>query len=242
MQRDPLGYVDGMNLMEYVGGNSVNWVDPFGLLLHDQNGNLIVILKDNRHRWLDKGKTRKGILVHIVTDKKVQIEAFLAIDGKKDGYNCHGYSFTDSKLLIDNKFVQTLIENEFIKKVEKTKGAIAIFRDSDNKIKHSAIFNGKSYNHKRGIAALEKNKSEAEIKKIPEYSDTNITEHYKRNRKRGSLFIPEGAGMPCKKNKIRYITQEEYEKAKKEQEEIEKRIEEALKNIPLSSLTSPQLW
>jgi len=31
MQRDPLGYVDGMNMMEYVGGNVVNWVDPFGL-------------------------------------------------------------------------------------------------------------------------------------------------------------------------------------------------------------------
>jgi len=31
MQRDPLGYVDGMNLFEYVGGNVVNWVDPSGL-------------------------------------------------------------------------------------------------------------------------------------------------------------------------------------------------------------------
>jgi len=30
MQRDPLGYVDGMNLMEYVGSNVVNWIDPIG--------------------------------------------------------------------------------------------------------------------------------------------------------------------------------------------------------------------
>jgi len=30
MQRDPLGYVDGMNLMEYVGSNPVNWSDPTG--------------------------------------------------------------------------------------------------------------------------------------------------------------------------------------------------------------------
>ena len=30
MQRDPLGYVDGMNLMEYVRSNPVNWVDPMG--------------------------------------------------------------------------------------------------------------------------------------------------------------------------------------------------------------------
>lgn len=30
MQRDPLGYVDGMNLMEYVGGNTLNYLDPWG--------------------------------------------------------------------------------------------------------------------------------------------------------------------------------------------------------------------
>ena len=31
MQRDPLGYVDGMNLFEYVGGNVVSLIDPLGL-------------------------------------------------------------------------------------------------------------------------------------------------------------------------------------------------------------------
>jgi len=31
MQRDPLGYVDGMNLFAYVRNNPVNWVDSFGL-------------------------------------------------------------------------------------------------------------------------------------------------------------------------------------------------------------------
>ena len=31
LQRDPLGYVDGMNLYEYVRGNSINFNDPLGL-------------------------------------------------------------------------------------------------------------------------------------------------------------------------------------------------------------------
>ena len=33
MQRDPIGYADGMNLYEYVGNNPGNWVDPSGLIL-----------------------------------------------------------------------------------------------------------------------------------------------------------------------------------------------------------------
>src|SRR5690606_2465735 len=31
LERDPLGYVDGLSLFEYVMGNSVNAFDPFGL-------------------------------------------------------------------------------------------------------------------------------------------------------------------------------------------------------------------
>jgi len=31
VQRDPLGYVDGVNLYQYVTGNPLYWIDPFGL-------------------------------------------------------------------------------------------------------------------------------------------------------------------------------------------------------------------
>lgn len=38
MQRDPLGYVDGPNLYQYVGGNPGRYVDPFGLMTPRANG------------------------------------------------------------------------------------------------------------------------------------------------------------------------------------------------------------
>jgi RHS repeat-associated protein len=31
LQRDPLGYIDGMSMYSYVGGNPQNWIDPLGL-------------------------------------------------------------------------------------------------------------------------------------------------------------------------------------------------------------------
>ncbi len=30
LQRDPIGYYDSMNLYQYVGNNSINWIDPYG--------------------------------------------------------------------------------------------------------------------------------------------------------------------------------------------------------------------
>jgi len=40
MQRDPLGYVDGMSLYQYVGSSPINWVDPFGLQFAGEPGGL----------------------------------------------------------------------------------------------------------------------------------------------------------------------------------------------------------
>ena len=39
LQRDPVGYLDAMNLYQYVGNNPVNWVDPMGLCEELSQGN-----------------------------------------------------------------------------------------------------------------------------------------------------------------------------------------------------------
>jgi hypothetical protein len=41
-QRDPLGYVDGMNLYEYVGGNPTNKIDSRGTQIEDEGGDGII--------------------------------------------------------------------------------------------------------------------------------------------------------------------------------------------------------
>ena len=45
--RDPLGYVDGMNIRAYVGGNPMNFIDPLG---------------EESHHWFPQSKTIKKLL------------------------------------------------------------------------------------------------------------------------------------------------------------------------------------
>ncbi|MCA9245059.1 MAG: hypothetical protein KDA32_13965, partial [Phycisphaerales bacterium] len=48
MQRDPAGYVDGMNLYQYLAGRAFSWIDPFGLCgdpqlrRHEEEVNILV--------------------------------------------------------------------------------------------------------------------------------------------------------------------------------------------------------
>ena len=64
-QRDPFGYVDGLNLYEDVGTNPVAHFDPYGLQ--------IAIKRENCSRWtflafLDKGIGSSGLDIGVTTD------------------------------------------------------------------------------------------------------------------------------------------------------------------------------
>ncbi len=72
LQRDPLGYVDGMSLYEYVRGNPLKFLDPFGLL------SLLTSNRDCTH------VTHTAIVVGEGENKRV-----LSYEG--NGWNEYGY-------------------------------------------------------------------------------------------------------------------------------------------------------
>lgn len=47
IERDPIGYGDGMNLYEYVGSNPVNFVDPMGLASVRTDVKLYTLVRDS---------------------------------------------------------------------------------------------------------------------------------------------------------------------------------------------------
>ena len=68
LQRDPLGYMEGMNLYEYVGGDPLNLLDPLGLapFAWDRNGGVALDKDTEKPRvtpfpvWSPDKKTRYG--------------------------------------------------------------------------------------------------------------------------------------------------------------------------------------
>ena len=62
LQRDPIGYVDGMNLYKYVRNNPLNWIDPLGLACE---GDIWNILKEN---WIGTWENFPSIVWQELSD------------------------------------------------------------------------------------------------------------------------------------------------------------------------------
>ena len=53
LQRDPLGYVDGMGLYAYVGNNPINFIDPLGLEKSTASNTIQYTVSDVLHSTVD---------------------------------------------------------------------------------------------------------------------------------------------------------------------------------------------
>ncbi len=116
LQRDPLGYVDGVNMYEYVSCSPLAWVDPLGLLKRTfeggvevrYTGEIVYIYAPDANgtpMMDDSGRPMiaRVEVVILYTDSGTPIAAYKYLDGHPGGMtNCHGITVGDTTFWIDD--------------------------------------------------------------------------------------------------------------------------------------------
>ena len=106
------------NRYAYVVNNPVAYIDFNGQLKRDKNGKVITEKPRNDTYSLTENISTKGQWVTIRTDKGRTIDAFQNSDFSGDAnisleYNCHGLTFTQGQLLIENDQVQRILDDDY---------------------------------------------------------------------------------------------------------------------------------
>ncbi|MCK4752946.1 MAG: RHS repeat-associated core domain-containing protein [Planctomycetes bacterium] len=69
LQTDPIGYDDGMNIYAYVGNNSINYIDPYGLEVYMFKRGLQALGDSSARHWVDPFGHE---MLAIVNDGKIE--------------------------------------------------------------------------------------------------------------------------------------------------------------------------
>ena len=143
ISEDPIR--DGANWYVYCGNNPLRYVDPDGMLQVDKSGG-VIFYHSGIIDYVPASKpemTFKAKEGYIKTNNGTKINAMRKVDRTTDnGYNtnCHGQTFTNGELWINNNEAQKILDNDgYGQLVTPEEGAVAIFRDSNGDIVHSAI-------------------------------------------------------------------------------------------------------
>ena len=135
---------DGMNWYVYTGNDPVNFIDPDGLLTKDADGDVIFIptgdIIDIKHGGAPgvENPVQPGF---VLTDDGTPVDAYSnrSMDDRFDT-DCHGETFADGDVWINNSEVETILEGDGYNLTEKPSvGDVAIYRDEvTNEPVHSA--------------------------------------------------------------------------------------------------------
>lgn len=109
IERDPIGYGDGMNLYEYVGSNPVNFVDPMGLASVRTDVKLYTLVRDSakpRATLTAKEDFSARVLANALMMSATDVDKWL-LDDKgapvTDGMLRAGRTYTVPNLIIIDK-------------------------------------------------------------------------------------------------------------------------------------------
>lgn len=156
VESDPIGLDGGWNTYSYVSSQVNQLIDPSGLLQRDPSGKIVFNPKFKKTMVYHSERKEKSFMQAglIYTDKGREVIAFVNIPDHPQSsanmnYNCHGYSFGDSEVFIDNRFVDIILEDDNYTNMGKfavpQDGDIVVYRDKKGAVVHSARL------HKNGL-------------------------------------------------------------------------------------------
>ena len=140
-----------MHVYHYAGNNPVKYVDPDGRLQRDKkNGELIFWPRNTNQDGSMRARTITGnseisievVYGHVKANDGTEIIARLNLSESvtSEDFNCHGYTFTDGSLWINNDQIENLLKGDGYTKTKSIAvDDVMIQRNKDGEIIHSAI-------------------------------------------------------------------------------------------------------
>ena len=126
----------------YVENNPVVFLDPDGKIKHDSKGNVIFsAVGDPVDVSHPSGSTARVQMGYVYADDGTEIEAFRNISGDKGwDTDCHGVTFADGQVWINNDQVDKILKGDDYKKVDKSEtqaGDKVVYRNESGDAEHS---------------------------------------------------------------------------------------------------------
>jgi RHS repeat-associated protein len=195
-QRDPVDYLDSVNLYQFCGNNPVNVMDSFGLLQKEYSklyGGYIpkVIINRNligKKADLEVPGFKSLVPIFLVANDGTYIIAGMTTpdmrqkDWKNLKSNCHGYTFAGGLYVINDSVVKDILEHDKYNERKSGEtpevGDVAIYVNKNHDVVHSAKVTGVEVDESGNTVITVKGKSGIHAPKQSKAED-NYHEYHK---------------------------------------------------------------
>ena len=170
----------------------MNWIDPDGRIQKHKNGTIdFYPIGEKEVITGNSGKTITVQYGYILANDGTKIKARYnySRDVKSENFDCHGLTFTDGMLWIDNSEVEALLKADRYEKVNNnpSPGNVMIQKNRSGKIIHSATVvavnaNKNTVKVREAIGSMEFKLQNGKLTRVieQEYKINDFLEFYKR--------------------------------------------------------------